>query len=125
VPRGRALSLSCLQTGNKEKRPPRPSDPADGSSDRRDPELDTIDPRTTPKAVRHDDVIRVVDDASSSSVHERWATNIVTGLARLGGHAVGCRRHPDQLARRALLDIDESTKAAASCARATRSTSPS
>ena len=41
-----------------------------------------------------------IDDGEFLEVHERWATNIVTGFARLGGHAVGVVGNQPQLARR-------------------------
>ena len=54
---------------------------------------------------------RVVDDGEFLEVHERWAENIVVGLARLGGHSVGViGNQPRALA--GVLDIDSSVKAA-------------
>jgi propionyl-CoA carboxylase beta chain len=44
-------------------------------------------------------------------VHERWAQNIVTGFARLGGHAVGVVGNQPQVLA-GVLDIDASNKAA-------------
>ena len=59
----------------------------------------------------HDVIRRVIDDGEFLEVHERWATNIVTGFARLGGHAVGVvGNQPSSLA--GVLDIDASNKAA-------------
>ena len=59
----------------------------------------------------HDVIRRVVDDGEFLEVHERWATNIVCGFARLGGHAVGVvGNQPRSLA--GVLDIDASNKAA-------------
>src|SRR5207247_1064096 len=59
----------------------------------------------------HDVIRRVIDDREFLEVHERWATNIVTGFARLGGHAVGVvGNQPSTLA--GVLDIDASNKAA-------------
>ena len=54
---------------------------------------------------------RVVDDGAFFEVHGGWATNIVCGFARLGGHAVGIvANQPRTLA--GVLDIDSSEKAA-------------
>ncbi len=56
-------------------------------------------------------VDRVVDPASFLEVHAAWAPNIVVGLARLDGRAVGLvANNPAQLA--GTLDILASTKAA-------------
>jgi propionyl-CoA carboxylase beta chain len=53
----------------------------------------------------------VVDGGEFLEVSERFAENIVTGLARLGGHAVGVvGNQPSALA--GVLDIDASIKAA-------------
>jgi len=85
-----------------------PTDP----SDREDAELDTLIPDTANKPYdMHDVIRRVIDDREFLEVHERWAQNIVTGFARLGGHAVGIvGNQPQQLA--GVLDIDASNKAA-------------
>ena len=59
----------------------------------------------------HDVIRRVVDDGEFLEVSERWAENIVTGFARLGGHPVGVvGNQPRSLA--GVLDIDASNKAA-------------
>jgi propionyl-CoA carboxylase beta chain len=59
----------------------------------------------------HDVIRRVVDDGEFLEVSERWAENIVTGFARLGGHAIGVvGNQPRSLA--GVLDIDASNKAA-------------
>ena len=53
----------------------------------------------------------VIDDGEFLEVHERYAENIVCGLARLGGHVVGViGNQPRWLA--GVLDIDSSVKAA-------------
>jgi propionyl-CoA carboxylase beta chain len=56
-------------------------------------------------------VIRlIVDDGEFFEVHERYATNIVCGFARLNGYAIGVvGNQPSQLA--GVLDIDSSVKA--------------
>jgi propionyl-CoA carboxylase beta chain len=101
--------LSFLPQNNAE-RPPfsTPTDP----SDREDAELDTLIPDTSSKAYdMHDVIRRVIDDGDFLEVHEHFAQNIVTGFARLGGHAVGVvGNQPQQLA--GVLDIDASNKAA-------------
>ena len=58
------------------------------------------------------DVIRrVVDDGKFFEVQERWARNIVIGLARMDGRSVGIvANQPEHLA--GCLDIDSSTKGA-------------
>jgi len=59
----------------------------------------------------HEVITRVVDDGEFLEVSERWAENIVTGFARLGGHPVGVvGNQPRSLA--GVLDIDASNKAA-------------
>ena len=101
--------LSFLPQNNAE-RPPfaTPTDPPD----REDAELDTLIPDTSSKAYdMHDVIRRVIDDGDFLEVHEHFAQNIVTGFARLGGHAVGVvGNQPQQLA--GVLDIDASNKAA-------------
>ena len=53
----------------------------------------------------------IVDDGDCLEVHERWATNVIVGLARLGGHVVGIvANQPQTLA--GVLDIKSSEKAA-------------
>jgi propionyl-CoA carboxylase beta chain len=101
--------LSFLPQNNLEK-PPRttPADPRD----REDAELDTLIPDSANKPYdMHEVVRRVVDDGEFLEVHERWATNIICGFARLDGHAVGVvGNQPSSLA--GVLDIDASNKAA-------------
>jgi propionyl-CoA carboxylase beta chain len=85
-----------------------PTDPAD----RDDAELDTLVPDEPNKPYdMHDVIRRVVDDGEFLEVSERWAENIITGFARLGGHPVGVvGNQPRSLA--GVLDIDASNKAA-------------
>ncbi|WP_405474022.1 acyl-CoA carboxylase subunit beta [Streptomyces canus] len=53
----------------------------------------------------------LVDDGVHLEVHERWATNVICTLARLGGRAVGIvANQPRSLA--GVLDIESSQKAA-------------
>src|SRR5712691_10215080 len=101
--------ISFLPQNNAE-RPPfsAPTDPRD----REDAELDTVIPDNPNKPYdMHDVIRRVIDDGEFLEVHERWAQNIVTGFARLGGHSVGVvGNQPQALA--GVLDIDASNKAA-------------
>jgi acetyl-CoA carboxylase carboxyltransferase component len=101
--------LSFLPQNNAEAPPfTEPADPID----REDAELDTLIPDNPNKPYDIKDVIvRVVDDGDFLEVHERYAENIVCGLARLGGHPVGVvGNQPRALA--GVLDIDSSVKAA-------------
>jgi propionyl-CoA carboxylase beta chain len=101
--------LSFLPQNNAEAPPfTEPSDPID----REDAELDTLIPDNPNRPYDIKDVIvRVVDDGDFLEVHERYAENIVCGLARLGGHPVGVvGNQPRALA--GVLDIDSSVKAA-------------
>ncbi len=101
--------ISFLPQNNAE-RPPfsAPTDP----SGREDSELDTLIPDSAHKPYdMHEVIRRVIDDGEFLEVHEQWAQNIVTGFARLGGHAVGVvGNQPQALA--GVLDIDASNKAA-------------
>jgi len=101
--------LSFLPQNNLDAPPfADPSDPVD----REDPELDTLIPDNPNKPYDMKTVIaRVVDDGAFLEVHERFAENVVCGLARLGGHSVGIvGNQPRSLA--GVLDIDSSVKAA-------------
>jgi acetyl-CoA carboxylase carboxyltransferase component len=100
--------LSFLPQNNLD--PPPYAEPTD-PSDREEPELDTMvpDDPAKPYDIKHV-IARVVDDGHFLEVHERWAENIVCGLARLGGHPVGVvGNQPRALA--GVLDIDSSVKA--------------
>jgi propionyl-CoA carboxylase beta chain len=101
--------ISFLPQNNAE-RPPfsAPTDPPG----REDAELDTLIPDLPNKPYdMHEVITRVIDDGDFLEVHERFAQNIVTGFARLGGHAVGVvGNQPQALA--GVLDIDASDKAA-------------
>ncbi len=101
--------LSFLPQNNAEAPPFTTSSDA---SSREAPELDTLIPDNANKPYdMHEVIRRVIDDGEFLEVHERWATNIVTGFARLGGHAVGVvGNQPSSLA--GVLDIDASNKAA-------------
>jgi len=101
--------LSFLPQNNLD--PPPYAEPTD-PRDREEADLDTLIPDDPAKPYDMKQVIqRVVDDGNFLEVHERWAENIVVGLARLGGHAVGVvGNQPRALA--GVLDIDSSVKAA-------------
>jgi propionyl-CoA carboxylase beta chain len=101
--------LSFLPQNNNERAPH--TTPTDSPS-REDAELDTLVPDNPNKPYdMHDVIRRVIDDGEFLEVHDRFATNIVTGFARLGGHAVGVvGNQPSALA--GVLDIDASNKAA-------------
>src|SRR6266550_3977489 len=101
--------LSFLPQNNLDPAPyAEPSDPAG----REDAELDTLVPDVPNKPYdMHEVITRVVDDGEFLEVSERWAENIVTGFARLGGHPVGVvGNQPRSLA--GVLDIDASNTAA-------------
>jgi propionyl-CoA carboxylase beta chain len=101
--------LSFLPQNNAEQ-PPRTASTDPRS--REDSELDTLIPDHPNKPYdMHEVIRRVIDDGEFLEVHERWATNIVCGFARLDGHAVGViGNQPSSLA--GVLDIDASNKAA-------------
>src|SRR5437588_478401 len=101
--------LSFLPQNNAEQ--PAWSAPTD-PVEREDAELDTLIPDSPNQPYdMHQVIRRVVDDGEFLEVNERWAENIVTGFARLGGHPVGIvGNQPRSLA--GVLDIDASNKAA-------------
>jgi acetyl-CoA carboxylase carboxyltransferase component len=101
--------LSFLPQNNVD--PPPYGAPADPAG-REDEALDTLIPDDPAKPYDMKDVIRrVVDDGEFLEVHERWAENLVCGLARLNGHSVGVvGNQPRALA--GVLDIDSSVKGA-------------
>jgi propionyl-CoA carboxylase beta chain len=74
--------------------------------------LDSLVPDNPNKPYDMKEIIRlIVDDGEFFEVHEHYATNIVVGVARLGGHSVGIiANQPAVLA--GVLDIDASEKAA-------------
>ena len=106
--RVRAL-LSYLPSNNAEDPPyVAPVDP----SDRRDAVLDDLVPRDPSEPYDMGNVIeRIVDDGTFLEVHERFATNLIVGFARTGGHVVGIvAQQPPVLA--GVLDIDAADKGA-------------
>jgi propionyl-CoA carboxylase beta chain len=101
--------LSFLPQNNLDPPPfATPTDPPE----REDAELDALVPDNPQKPYdMHDVIRRVIDDGEFLEVHERFATNIVCGFARLAGHPVGVvGNQPNALA--GVLDIDASNKAA-------------
>jgi propionyl-CoA carboxylase beta chain len=101
--------LSFLPQSNREAPPfAAASDPPD----REEAELDTIVPDEPSKPYDMRRVIElVVDDGDLLELQDRFAENILCGLARLGGHVVGVvGNQPRALA--GVLDIDASVKAA-------------
>jgi propionyl-CoA carboxylase beta chain len=101
--------LTFLPQSNAETAPfASPSDPVERES----PELDALIPDAPNKPYDMKRIIeRVVDDGALLEIQPAHAQNIVCGLARLGGHAVGVvGNQPSQLA--GVLDIDASVKAA-------------
>jgi propionyl-CoA carboxylase beta chain len=101
--------LSFLPQNNLEQ--PQYHEPSD-PREREAPDLDELVPDDPAKPYDIKDVVaHVVDDDDFLEVHERYAENIVCGLARLGGHVVGVvGNQPRALA--GVLDIDSSVKAA-------------
>src|SRR5579862_8761221 len=101
--------MSYLPQNNRDDAPREPSsDPAN----REDTALDTLVPDASDQPYEMRDVIRrVVDDGDFFEVQERWAQNIVIGLARMDGRSIGVvANQPAVLA--GCLDIDSSDKAA-------------
>jgi propionyl-CoA carboxylase beta chain len=101
--------LDHLPQNNLEKPADRPTtDPRD----RRDPALDAVVPDEANQPYdMHDVITRIVDDADFLEIQPAWASNIIVGFARLGGHSVGIvANQPAVLA--GALDIDASDKAA-------------
>jgi propionyl-CoA carboxylase beta chain len=101
--------LGYLPRNNLEDPPAVP--PADDPQ-RMDEALDAIVPSDPVKPYDMHDVIHgVVDRGSFLGVHEAYAPNLVTGLARLDGRVVGIvAQQPAALA--GVLDIDSSVKGA-------------
>jgi acetyl-CoA carboxylase carboxyltransferase component len=79
---------------------------------RMESELDSLIPEDPSKPYDMKDVVRhVVDLGEFFEIHANYATNIVVGFARLGGHSIGIiANQPAVLA--GVLDINSSEKAA-------------
>jgi propionyl-CoA carboxylase beta chain len=101
--------FSYLPSNNTEDPPRRStSDP----TDREVPELDTMVPLESSKPYDIKDVIRaVVDEGRLFEIHERYAMNMVTAFARVGGHTIGVVANQPQVLA-GCLDIKASLKAA-------------
>jgi acetyl-CoA carboxylase carboxyltransferase component len=101
--------LSYLPSNNAEDAPYVP--PVD-PPDRVDPVLDTIVPSDPSEAYDMEEIVqRIVDEGTFLQVHERYATNLMVGFARLGGHVVGIvAQQPPVLA--GVLDIEAADKGA-------------
>ncbi|MGW7050077.1 acyl-CoA carboxylase subunit beta, partial [Streptomyces avermitilis] len=101
--------LSLLPGNNRETPPPVPSE---DPSDRRCDALVDLVPVDGNRPYDMRQVIEeIVDDGEFLEVHERWATNIICALTRLGGQVVGIvANQPRSLA--GVLDIEASEKAA-------------
>jgi propionyl-CoA carboxylase beta chain len=101
--------LGYLPPNNLEDPPARP---ASDEPHRMDETLDTIVPPDPAKPYdMHEVILRVVDQDSFLGVHEAYAPNLITGLARLDGRVVGIvAQQPAALA--GVLDIDSSVKGA-------------
>ncbi len=101
--------LSYLPPNNAEDPPYVP--PAD-PPDRVDTALDTMVPADPSEPYDMVEIVeRIVDDRTFLQVHERFATNLMVGFARLAGHVVGIvAQQPPVLA--GVLDIDAADKGA-------------
>lgn len=101
--------LSYLPSNNAEDPPYVP--PVD-PPDRTEVALDTMVPEDPSKPYDMEGVIaNIVDEGHFLQVHERFATNLIVGFARMGGHVVGVvAQQPPVLA--GVLDIDAADKGA-------------
>jgi len=101
--------LSYLPRHNDELPPDRPStDPIDRSA----PELHAILPAATTGSYDVRDVMRaIVDDGELLELRSRWAPNLVTALATVGGRPIGILGN-QPLALAGTLDIPASQKGA-------------
>lgn len=89
-----------------------PASPCTDDPNREDENLQELIPADPNKPYDINELIQaVVDDANFLEVHAYYARNIVVGMARLGGRAVGIvANQPNHLA--GVLDIDASVKGA-------------
>ena len=101
--------LSYLPRSNESLPPLRPTaDP----SNRTSPLLRDLIPASPSGSYDVRDVIaEIVDDGVISELRSRWAANVVTGLANIGGHAVGVLANQPQVLA-GTLDIAASQKGA-------------
>jgi acetyl-CoA carboxylase carboxyltransferase component len=102
--------LSYLPSNNLEKPPANPQ--AAGAEPKNSSELDSIVPTDASKPYNMHKVIeRIFDDGEFFEISPYFATNLLTGFARLGGRAVAVvANQPKALA--GTLDINASTKGA-------------
>jgi propionyl-CoA carboxylase beta chain len=100
-------ALSYLPSNNVEN--PSYSPPSDDPL-RMDEELNSIVPLDPSEAYSMHEVIeRIVDQGTFLELQPVWATNAITGLARIGGHSVGIiSQEPSVMA--GVIDIDASDK---------------
>ncbi|MGW7313269.1 acyl-CoA carboxylase subunit beta [Streptomyces sp. NPDC054865] len=101
--------LSMLPANNKEMPPGAPAaDPVDRRCERL---LDLVPVDGSRPYDMRGVIGEIVDDGEYMEVHERWATSVITVLARLGGQVVGIvANQPQSFA--GVLDIRSSEKAA-------------
>ncbi|AZM56527.1 methylmalonyl-CoA carboxyltransferase [Streptomyces sp. WAC 01529] len=101
--------LSLLPANNREMPPAtRPRDPADRRCERL---LELVPPDGSRPYDMHEVIAELVDDGEYMEVHERWATSVITVLARLDGQVVGVVAN-QPLSFAGVLDIHSSEKAA-------------
>ena len=101
--------FSYLPSNNLEAPP---FEPTDDPADRMDEELRTLIPDMSNRPYdMHDVISRVVDHGDMFEIQPHFAANLITALARLGGHVVGIvANQPAHMA--GTLDIDASVKGA-------------
>ncbi|MFD7257565.1 acyl-CoA carboxylase subunit beta [Streptomyces sp. NPDC059874] len=101
--------ISMLPSNNRATPPSVPcADPDDRACDRL---LDLVPLDGNRPYDMREVIAEIVDDGEHMEVHERWATSVITTLARLGGQVVGIvASQPQSLA--GVLDIHASEKAA-------------
>ncbi|WP_209648433.1 acyl-CoA carboxylase subunit beta [Kibdelosporangium banguiense] len=101
--------VSMLPSNNQEQPPTLPSnDPADR---RNESLLDVVPAEPGQSYDMHDVIEEIVDDGELLELHDHWAPNVITALARLHGTTVGIvANQPRYFA--GVLDIKSSEKAA-------------
>ncbi|MEU9031358.1 acyl-CoA carboxylase subunit beta [Streptomyces sp. NPDC048383] len=101
--------ITMLPSNNRSTPPPAPcDDPVDRRCERL---LDLVPLDGSRPYDMREVITEIVDDGDHMEVHERWATSVITTLARLGGQVVGIvASQPQSLA--GVLDIHSSEKAA-------------
>jgi acetyl-CoA carboxylase carboxyltransferase component len=101
--------VSMLPSNNQEQPPTvQSNDPADR---RNESLLDVVPAEPGQSYDMHDVIEEIVDDGESLELHDHWAPNVITTLARLHGQTVGIvANQPRYFA--GVLDIKSSEKAA-------------